>query len=285
MSLSDSSQSLQARLAFFAEQAHVFTLEQGYRVADAQSTYDQGKPAGESRRDQNRRDLKRRSRVRKYLKILQSSPNATPAGPLRWKAKVVAALPIEDPELVPGPLFSSDDPHPAPDVDLARFFYAQWARHYDLARQRLDLYCHPFSVNYDVPRELKGRTEWGIPSIQITEILRRLYCSDQAADRAAARTFERARGRINWDEHKPSDVASFYRPEATYVRDGRKKIAVCLPEAFYWDLEPAIVEFLAGFRRLFAENGMPYEFWCPGLCRCPESSSELEAFLSRVTSG
>jgi hypothetical protein len=277
MTTSESSVSLRATLAHFAAQAHDAVFGQFLAIADAQARYDLGKPAGGSGRNS-----KRRERVVEHLRALQSAPMATGKGPLKRKEDFATALPIEDPELEPGPLFSSKHPPKHSALDLATFFHRQWERHFDLGRtNRRELFCHPDSLNYNEERELAHRSEGSVGSLQLSALLTRLYGSPDAEVRKAATTFRRAPTPISWDDFRPTEASAFYRPEATYTFKGQQT-AICLPEGFCWKRPSDIAPFLEGVLRLLSHNWTAYEFWCPGLCRCPDSPAELRAFLART---
>lgn len=302
MTTSASSGTLRATLAHFAAQARDVVFDQFLAILDAQAEHELPKPIRkpdpnpdpdpdsdakdlrEARRRARNAASKRRQRVTEHLRALQAHPFAEAKGPLKRKVNFAAALPIEDPELKPGPLFSSERPPTQSVIELATFFHRQWERHFDLGRtHRLELFCHPDSLNYNEERELAHRSEASVGSLQLSALLTRKYCSPDAEVRASATTFRRAPNHIRWDDYQPSQVGTFYYPEARYTFK-RQEIAVCLPEGYCWGTLPEIATFLDGVMRLLSQNWKAYEFWCPGLCRCPDSPAALKAFLARTKS-
>jgi hypothetical protein len=242
--------------------AHDLTLDQIVRINAALARFDNQEKAPRAR--------KRKSRIAHILGGLQRPDSPDLGGPLRRKT-LVAAIPSRDPATF-APVCTSDENWDFSDAEIAQFLHDQWKNTFVLERKRLEVFSHPESVFYDIEQEMyPGRGELGLVAVQVAEVLRCLYESENPADRESATTFQRTlhgsypsksdAERIKWDDYAPEEIDA-YRPEA-YLMRGGKKVLVCLPLAFYWDGPPAVEAWLKHFKKRFQK--VKYELWAPGL--------------------
>ena len=171
---------------------------------------------------------KRKARLREDLEALQSP---TPFGSvetifkgavhvpykypshfgIKRKARFAAALPLSQQNAFFGPVFSTLDSNPVSERAVEKLIHDQWRRHTQWAatdENAIEIFSSNYSHNFAATNQSFARLEHGIVSIHLTEILLRLYESDDAEERKAAVSFERAKELPDYDQRLwgPSNV-------------------------------------------------------------------------------